>query len=294
MDDINAASTIELYDHAFLDCCKNHQTSLESIKPHIMAFAKRIKKYSIEILTELEQDEFYRIYQLLDDLAHLKTDSHLAAQILDDPEIQRELPAIRSYYSNFFNIHEELLAEELFQSDMPWETLNSFPLYARYETMVISQIKATGIAPNTTMAFIGCGPVPITLIIMNRLYGIRSIGLEISGETTKISRKVIKCLGLEDEIQIIHGDESALRDLEWDMVSVAAMSEPKARIFQTLREILKERSMGVPVIFRTYTGMRAILYKPVQSEDIEGFTIVKRILPTERVNNTIIFAEVAG
>jgi hypothetical protein len=293
MDDSTAAPTRELYDHVFLDCCKDCPPSLEIIKPHILAFAERIKGYSIEILTELEHDEFYRIYQLLDDLTHMKTDSHLAAQILDDPDISREIPVIRAYYSNFFNIHEELLAEELFNSDMPWETLSAFPLYERYETMVESQINATGIAPNTTMAFIGCGPVPITLILMNRLYGIRSIGLEISEDTVEISRKVIQCLGLEDEIQIIHGDESALRELQWDMVSVAAMSEPKARIFKNLRTILKKRSIGVPVVFRTYTGMRAILYKPVQSEDIEGFTVVKRILPTERVNNTIIFAEVA-
>jgi len=106
-----------------------------------------------------------------------------------------------------------------------------------------------------------------------------------------VSKKVIRCLGLEKQIQIIQGDESGLIDLDWNLVLVAALAEPKARIFQTLRKILKQRKTHVPVIFRTYTGMRAVLYKPVQAEDIQGFSIVKKILPTGRVNNTTVFAE---
>ena len=131
----------------------------------------------------------------------------------------------------------------------------------------------------------------MTLILMSRLYGIPSMGLDNSTEIVTLSKKVIQCLGLEKEIQIIQGDESCLIDLDWDSVLVAALAEPKARIFQTLRKILKERKAHIPVIFRTYTGMRAVLYKPVQPEDIRGFSIVKEILPTGRVNNTTVFAE---
>ena len=111
------------------------------------------------------------------------------------------------------------------------------------------------------------------------------------GETVNLSKKVIQCLGLEKQIEIIQGNESGLRGLDWNLVLVAALAEPKARIFQTLRKILKERKGHIPVIFRTYTGMRAVLYKPVQSEDIQGFSIVKEISPTGRVNNTTVFAK---
>jgi len=110
-------------------------------------------------------------------------------------------------------------------------------------------------------------------------------------QTVNLSKKVIKCLGLEKEIEIIHGDESRLKGLDWNMVLVAALAEPKARIFQTLRKVLKEQKRYVPVIFRTYTGMRAVLYEPVQISDIQGFTIVKKILPAGRVNNTTVFVE---
>lgn len=293
MHDTNFIHKHELDDHDFLGCCKDCQTSLNIIKPHIMAFSERIKKYNRKMLTALELGDLYRLYQLLDDLAHMEVGARLAGLILDEPDIRRELPVIRSYYSEFFSIHEKHLAEELLKSDSPWETLQSFPLYPRYEALVKNQIGVINTTPNSTMAFIGCGPVPMTLILMSRLYSIRFIGLDNSKESVNLAQKVIKCLGLENEIQIILGDDSHLREFSWDMVLVAALSEPKGRIFQTLREILKKRKVHVPVIFRTYTGMRAVLYEPVQSGDIEGFKIIKEILPSGWVNNTTVFAELA-
>ena len=291
MHDINFTHKHELKEHDFLGCCKDCQACLDIIKPHIMSFAKRIKKYTRKMLAALKPEDLYRLYQLLDDLAHMETGAHLAGLILDEPDIRRELPVIRSYYSAFFSIHEKHLAEELLKSEAPWETLKSFPLYPRYEALVRNQIEAVHTAPGSILAFIGCGFVPMSLILMNRLYGIRSIGLDNSVETVNLSKKVIQCLGLEKEVEIIQGDESRLRDLDWNLVLVAALAEPKARIFQTLRKILKERKEHVPVIFRTYTGMRAVLYEPVQPGDIQGLTIVKEIFPTGRVNNTTVFAE---
>jgi hypothetical protein len=293
MHDISFTHKHELDAHDFLGCCKDCQTSLDIIKPHIMAFAERIKKYNSKMLAVLDPDDLYRLYQLLDDLAHMEAGVRLAGLILNEPDIRRELPMIRSYYAAFFSIHEKHLAGELFKSESPWETLKSFPFYSRYETLVRDQVEAVTTGPDSIIAFIGCGPVPMTLILMNRLYGIRSIGLDNSREAVNLAQKVIQCLGLENEIQIIHGDDSHLRKLSWDMVLVAALSEPKVRIFQTLREILKERNVHVPVIFRTYTGMRAVLYEPVQSGDIKGFKIVKEIIPSGRVNNTTVIAELA-
>jgi len=291
MHDINFTHEHEVKEHDFLGCCKDCQASLAIIKPHFMSFAKRIKKYTRKMLTALDPDDLYRLYQFLDDLAHMDTGIHLSGLILDETDICRELPVIRSYYSTFFSIHEEHLAKELLKSEAPWETLKSFPLYPRYKALVRSQIEAVHTAPGSMLAFIGCGSVPMSLILMNRLHGICSIGIDSSAETVNLSKKVIQCLGLEKEVKIIHGDESRLWDFDWDLVLVAALAEPKARIFQTLREVLKEQKRYIPVIFRTYTGMRAVLYEPVQISDIEGFTIVKEIFPIGRVNNTTVFVE---
>ncbi|MBL0700196.1 MAG: nicotianamine synthase, partial [Desulfosarcina sp.] len=104
---------------------------------------------------------------------------------------------------------------------------------------------------------------------------------------------VIQSLGLEKEVEIIHSDDLELEKLNWDIALVAALAEPKARIFKSLGRVMEKRKDAF-VVFRTYTGMRAVLYEPVQPDDIKGFKIVKEILPTGLVNNTTVFAELEG
>jgi hypothetical protein len=280
----------ELDDHDFDGCCKDCQHSLEIIKPHVLAFAERIEAYSLERLRALSPEELFQLFHILDDLAHLETGPHLAGLVLKEPDIRTKIPVIRSHYSMFFNIHEEQWANELLKSHVAWETLTSCPLYPRYQTLIRNQIEAVHVAPYQTVAFVGCGPVPISLILMAHLYGIQSVGLDQSFKAVELSRRVVRCLGMGEHIGIVHGDHSHLKKLDWDMVLISALAEPKARIFHTLRDTLKERGRA-PVIYRTYTGMRAVLYEPVQPDDIEGFEIVKEIHPTGRVNNTIVFAE---
>ena len=145
--------------------------------------------------------------------------------------------------------------------------------------------------PGKRLVFLGSGPVPMTLILMSRLFNIRSVGIDNNPEIVKLSQKVIQHLGLEKQIDIIQGDDSSLETLDWDMVLVAALAEPKVRIFQNVRQVLDKRGPA-PVVFRTYTGMRAVLYKPVQPEDIKGFKIVKALAPSGRVNNTTVFMRI--
>ena len=76
------------------------------------------------------------------------------------------------------------------------------------------QVEGMLVAPGSKLAFIGCGPVPMSLILMSRSYGIRSVGLDGSSGTVELSKKVIEYLGLENDIEIVHGDGSLLQDLE--------------------------------------------------------------------------------
>ncbi len=291
MHDINYFHEHELKDHDFLGCCKDCQTSLNIIKPHIMAFARKIEKYTPKMLEELPPEELYRLYQLLDDLAHMEAGAHLASLILEEKEIKSVLPVIRAYYAMFFSIHEKQLAEMLMNSRDPWKTLSGFPLYPRYEALIREQMEAVPGLSERRIAFIGCGPVPMSLIFMARLYETRTLGLDTSKESVLAAEKVIAALGLQDLVEIAQGDDTTLENCAWDAVLVAALAEPKTRIFENLRRLLWGRNRSIPVIYRTYTGMRAVLYEPVRPSDLKGFRIVKKVFPTGRVNNTTIFAE---
>lgn len=294
MHDVNFYHRHELNERDLSECRQDCQKCVEIVKPHILAFAKRIKKYNRAMLDALRPEDLYRLYLLLDDLAHMDAGEDIAGLILDEPEIRCELPVIRDYYKTFFSIHEIHVARRLLNSGTPWETFESFPLYPRYEALVRSQMKAVRLKKGSRLAFIGSGPVPTSLILLSHLAGTRSIGLDTSKIAVETSRKVVQCLGLEKEIDILYGDETLLEQLDWDVVLVAAMAEPKARIFRTLRRILhKKGKPKAQVIFRTYTGMRTILYEPVSPADVEGFKIVKLFLPTGRVNNTTVIARLA-
>ena len=290
MHEINFFHEHELKEHDFLGCCKDCRKSLAIIKPLILGFADDISHYSYEKLLALPPEELYRLYQLLDDLAHMDAGPHLSGMLLEEKEIRETLATIRSYYTAFFSIHERHLAKELLVSPSPWKQIETFPLYPRYEALVKNQIQAMHVEKGKRLAFLGSGPVPLTLILLNRFFNISSVGIDSDPETVEISRKIIGHLGLENEIEIVRGDDATLGELAWDVVLVAALAEPKARIFSQLRNILAHRGPA-PVVFRTYTGMRAVLYKPVQPEDIKGFKIVKAIQPTGRVNNTTVFMQ---
>ena len=297
MHDINFTHQHEVDEHDFLGCCLNCRHSLNIVKPLILGFFKDIKSYSADALAALAPEKLYQKFQIIDDLAHLNAGDSLAGMILDDPEIRCELPVIRSYYTTFFSIHERHLAKELLNAEDPWLVFESFPLYPRYKTLIKNQITKMNFSSESVLAFIGCGPVPMSLILLSRLYKLHTIGIDLMPDSVSLARRVIACMGLGDHITIIQGDETRLRELKWNFVLVAALAEPKKRIFKNLKTILREAALRQPgnnnttVIYRTYTGMRAVLYKPVQQNDINGFKIITEILPTQRVNNTTMIAQ---
>lgn len=255
-----------------------------------MNFYDDIRIHNQESLSSLTPEELYALYQDLDEVAHLEVGDRLAELILEDEEIKRVLPTIRSCYSAFFDYHEFHLAKELLSSENPWSVLRSFPLYPRYRALIKNQVKAANLSSGDILAFLGCGPLPITPILLGRIYGISSVGLDNDPLAIETARDFVRHLNLEIRISIVEGGESGLEDIEWDVVMVAALAEPNRRIFQKISSILREKGPR-KVCYRTYSGMRAVLYRPVQPEDVKGFRKVREIIPKGKVNNTLVVLE---
>ena len=64
---------------------------------------------------------------------------------------------------------------------------------------------------------------------------------------------------------------------------VAALAELKEQVFKNIR---KQVDHSIPIIYRTYTGMRTIRYAPMNREVLNGFRTVDMVRPTGKVNNT--------
>lgn len=281
----------QLTEYEFINCCKDCERSYRLIKEQLDNFYQQIKGYTREDLRRLTQSEIYQLYLVLDDIAHFECGNHLAEQIIGSPHIQQNLPKIRQYYNTFFDVHESYLVKEILTADDPWQPLLFFGLYPRYEALIRTQMNALDLPIPQRPAFIGCGPMPLSLILMHQLYGVKSIGVDMNPQAVALARQCVEQLNMSEAITIIQGNEESLRDMDWDLVVIAALAEPKEKIFAGLRQIMAVYGKK-PVICRTYSGLLTLLHPPIKVDDYKGFRIQHEIRPgTNRVNNTLLQLE---
>jgi hypothetical protein len=274
------------------------ERQLYDIRYQMINFYNKISGFDLTTMAESNLTEsnlavLYNVFSELSELGHLDVDNEMCESVLRDPVILSLLPAVHSSYSSFFSLHETQLARKILNHENPWKMLESFPLYPKYENLINVQVRNS---PRIeVLAFIGCGPIPVTLLLFSKLYGIPSVGIDKDPEAAALAKSCVKHFGLEKEISIVVGDETSLSKVEFNSVLIAGLAEPKKRIFQNLYKIIKDRELElkkpISVCYRNYTGMRQLLYRPVRPEYTRGFRKVKEIYPSDKVNNTLVFLE---
>ncbi len=258
--------------------------------PKIEEIANKLENYGIDSLNDLSSlndVDLGEITKLLDEIeviAHDETiDFDSAKHILDDEKMNNALKLIRKFYLYIGARLETSNAMEIIKSDDPKATLDTFHFYERYQGLLTNESKLAHWHDDKTFVFVGSGPLPLTLILFREKFGCKCIGIEIQEEVAELSREVIKKLGLDDGIEILVGDETLLKDIDFDILMVAAFAEPKERVFANVWEIVDEKT---PVLVRTYSGMRAILYAPLTDTILRGFHKEIMLLPIGNSNNT--------
>lgn len=248
----------------------------------IKEIADTLEKYG-DNLDGIPLSETVPLLDKIEVIAHDELiDFDSAKHILEDDKMNKALKLVRKFYLNIGANLETENAKKILESDDPWETLESFHFYERYIGLIKNESQLVKFGPKHTVVFVGGGPLPLTLILINKLYGSKCISVEIKEDVAELSKKVLKKLDIED-ITVVTGDETSVKDLDYNVLMVAALAEPKERIFGNLWNYI---DTSIPVLFRTYTGMRAILYAPVTDSDTRGFHKEVMILPTGKTNNT--------
>lgn len=236
---------------------------------------------------EIDNADIEKIIEILDEveiIAHDKTiDFNSAKHILDDEKMSRVLGLIRKFYIYVGSRLETENAIAILESENPKKELEKFHFYERYIQLIDNESRLANFTKDSTFIFLGSGPLPVTLIMFNKIFNCKCIGVEQDEKVALLSREVLKKLELDDKIQIEIGDENKIRDLDYDIIMIAAFAEPKERVFANIWEIVDEKTA---VIYRTYSGMRAILYSPVTEKDTRGFEREVMLLPQGNSNNT--------
>ena len=263
--------------------CYKYWGTIEEIANKLSSYGD-LDSEGISALDGTDIEEITKILDEIEVIAHDKEiDFDSAKHILDDEKMNKALQLIRKFYVYIGARLERENAMKILESDDPKAVLDSFHFYDRYIGLIENEMQLAKFNENKTFVFLGSGPLPLTLIMFNMVTGCKCIGIEQFDEVADLSRKVLKRLGLDEGIEIITGDEKTIADLDYDILMIAAFAEPKDRVFANVWDVVDEKT---PVLYRTYTGMRAILYSPVTEKDTRGFHQEVMLLPKGKTNNT--------
>ncbi|MDI9395781.1 MAG: nicotianamine synthase family protein [Euryarchaeota archaeon] len=241
-----------------------------------------------EEILESSSEELHAIFIRLDELAALDLDEKSSDAILKSPDFDHLLNTI-SRFRFLYNLKLEIeQAKDLLESSDPWKTLRNFTFYPNYIQLARTEYTGSGLKPGDCTLFLGSGPLPLSLIVLCREYGLFGIGIEQDGKRAALSRQVISCLGLSENIKIIEGNHFSLPlKNNCDLYMVAAQAEPKKEVFKHLAKVLPK---GSKVSYRLYEkGLRRILDGSSFFDLPSGFEEYLRVQPEPPVNNTVVF-----
>ena len=263
--------------------CYKYWGKIEEIANKLSSFGD-LDNEGISALDDTDIDEITKVLDEIEVIAHDKEiDFDSAKHILDDEKMNRALQLIRKFYVYIGARLERENAMKILEADDPKAVLDSFHFYDRYIGLIENERQLANFNENKTFVFLGSGPLPLTIIMFNMVTGCKCIGIEQDPDVADLSRKVLKRLELDEGIEIVTGNEKTIAELDYDILMIAAFAEPKDRVFANVWDIVDEKT---PVLYRTYTGMRAILYSPVTDKDTRGFHQEVMLLPRGKTNNT--------
>ncbi len=203
---------------------------------------------------------------------------------------QDDIRAIRGLAMEGEFLLEKHWNEKVLASEDAWATLRSFPYYGNYVEM--AALERPFIRGSEVM-FVGSGPLPLSAIVLAHEYdGIRCIGVERDREAYEMSTRLIKRLGLDARIQIIHADIATIDPVPGSSIILGAAVGETTREKCAFLELLSSRvSSGTPIIARSAEDIVQVLYAAVPDEPIKNLTLVtKRLPPSSIVNSLAVYS----
>jgi nicotianamine synthase len=193
---------------------------------------------------------------------------------------------------------EKYWAKRIVKSDDPQKTLDDFPYYRNYEQLVqlerlVSEATITKL--QYSLLLVGGGPLPLTAILLSKKTFKRIVVLEIDHEAFLLSSTLIKKLGLDKKIKIIHIDAQVFpgyQSFDWIVVSVLAGIERGVKK-GILDQIAKNLHSEARVLVRSSWGSRCLLYRPVSFSWLRKFRVLVEIKPhNEIINSTFVLTQI--
>jgi hypothetical protein len=169
---------------------------------------------------------------------------------------------------------------ESFETDLEVEFAGAFlaadveveryPLYQRFAALISNEVRLAGLKPGDSVTVIGSGPFPISAILLSRSFGMNVIAIDRDPSAAKLSRDVLRKLGLEKAVRVELAEGQRLAMNGSSAAIIALLAQPKAAILQNVFE----HECCESVICRTSHGLRQALYCPTDSAALAPYQIV--------------------
>jgi hypothetical protein len=268
----------------------------ESILKEILGIYKEIRELSDEEILSCFSGRVEKSFQKLDALITRDVENDIVSILISKQELDPAF-AHMNRFRNLYTVRLETgYSNEILASQSPWEVLEKYTFYRNYLRLVRTEYEGFGLKPGDRVFFLGSGPLPLTLIVFLRFYGIKGTGIEQDSARAQLSKKTLDKLGLSEDITIINGNHLSVSPVDFmDSGSgtmafmIAAQAEPKKEILSHLLKVIPE---GCRLSYRIYEkGLMKLLNRDSLLDLPEGYREYKRIRPVPPAYNTVVFLE---
>jgi len=260
----------------------------ESIEGRLMEVYAAVERLSEEEILHGPSAGLRAAFDKSDRLAAMEVDDQVVEQIVRDPARAPVLEAIARLRTSYALRLEWECARAVLDGPHPWDTLRRFLFLPNYLQLARTEYDGAGLSGGGRVAFLGSGPLPLSLIVLAKTYAIEGIGIEQVPQYAQLSQRVVERLGLAPRVRILSGNHFSFPLAEdCRLTMVAAAAEPKDEIFRHLAEVLPPQAA---VSYRiSEKGLRRLLNAQASFQVPAAFRQHRRVRPEPPVNNTVVF-----
>jgi nicotianamine synthase len=219
-----------------------------------------------------------------------------ADDVLAHPEVSSRRAAVRDLSARGETALEHAWAERIVSAPDPRATLAAFPYLDNYHRLTALEVRLlthSGSAP-TSVAVLGCGPLPLSTLGYADALGCPVVGLDRDPAAVTLARQVAARVGTA-RVRFEQADAGDVGLTGYDAVVLAALvgetPSAKAAILDRMADAMRP---GTLLLARSARGLRTLLYPPVDLSTLTGFELLEVVHPTDDVVNSVVVARRLG
>jgi hypothetical protein len=261
--------------------------TFERVRATIVAIHDEIAGLSEEDILTGPAEQLRPPFQALDRIAATPVPEEVVDALMADTGVARAREAIVRLRMAFSLRLELEHARRILASDDPWTVLEHYHFYRNYVALGRMEALAASLSEGDRVAFLGSGPLPLSLIVLWKHHAVRGIGLDCVEERADTGWRVVEHLSCAEGIAIRHGDHwSFPLEEPCRLVMVAAQAVPREEIFAHLAAVLPP---GTMISYRCYEkGLRRLFENGMPQKFPANLREIARVQPVPPVNNTVV------